>query len=288
MKKGSLILLVAITVLLSCKEKGPFINFEEDQETLVDTLYISTTPIPQVGKNVLFEEFSGVRCSNCPAGNQATHVIYADKGNRFVPVTVHSDFLGFPYENTQDLRTPEANEIASTLGPVGQKPSAFVSRMVIGGQRLQTLLAQWHSTVNNILAENAMVDINLEIVETNITERTLRYRVTLSYSGSANNQNLGFFLTESEIVATQLDGSNQIANYVHEFVLRKAITPVIGSPLPTQIEANTVIIKEFEIDLDNEGFDPNKNWNIEHMHLVAFVRLSNDEIETATMQNIVD
>ncbi|MCB0537800.1 MAG: Omp28-related outer membrane protein [Chitinophagales bacterium] len=287
MKKVFLIITL-FAILYGCKEEGPFINFEEEQDTLVDTLYISTTPIQQVNKNVLFEEFSGVRCSNCPAGNQATHTIYQDKGDRFVPVTVHSDFLAYPYSNTQDLRTAEANEIANSLGPVGQKPAAFISRKVIGSSRLQTSLANWSSTVDNVLAENSVLDINLEISEANVSERTIRYRVTLSYSGAASNQNLGFFLTESEIVATQLDGSTEIENYVHEFVLRKAITPIIGSPLPTSIEANTVIIKEFEIDLDNEDFDPDKIWDINHMHLVAFVRLSNDDIETAIMKNIVE
>lgn len=287
MKKG-ISLIVLFIVLFSCKEDGPFINFEEDQETLVDTLYISTTPILQVNKNVLFEEFSGVRCSNCPSGNQATHSIYQDKGDRFIPITVHSDFLALPYPNTQDLRTVEANDIANSLGPVGQKPSAFISRKVIGSSRLQTSLANWSSTVDAVLSENSVVDINLEISDKNTTERTVRYRITLSYSGAASNQNLGFFLTESEIIAKQLDGNTEIENYVHEFVLRKAITPVNGTPLPTSIETNSVIIKEFEIDLDNEDYDPNRVWNMEHMHLVAFVRNSNDDIETAMMKNIVE
>ena len=273
-----------IIFLASCQEEGPFINFEEDQATLVDTSYLSSTPIAVQNKNVLFEEFSGVRCSNCPTGNQATHDIYITKGDRFIPVAVHSNFLAFPYDGSQDLRTDEANEIANSLGPVGQKPATFISRKVIGGQRLQTSIGTWASDVDDILNETSFVNLNLSIISTDLVERTVRYSITLEYSATAPNHNLGFYLTESEIIAEQLNGSNHVLNYEHEFVLRKAITPIIGTNISASIVPNTVVIKEFEIDIDD--YDVNGIWNIEHMHLVAFVRLDNDEIETATMVDL--
>lgn len=271
--------------LFSCKEEGPFINFEDGQTTLVDTSYLSSTPIPSQNKNVLFEEFSGVRCSNCPAGNAATNSIYTANPGRVVPVTVHSDFLGFPYENDQDLRNTEANEIANSLGPVGQKPAAFVNRKVINGLRLLGSISTWSAEINNELAQSSFVNMNLEIVSSDLTARTLRYRITLSYSAAAAHHNLGFFLTESEIETDQLDGSVLISDYIHEFVLRKAITPIIGEDLASAVEQNTVIIKEFEIDLDD--FDSEIVWDMAHMYLVAFIRLDNDNIENATMVKIL-
>lgn len=275
---------LSFSLLLACQEEGPFINLEADQATLTDTFYVSATPIPTVNKNVLFEEFSGVRCSNCPAGNQATHSIYIDKGDRFIPVTVHSDFLGFPYDGSPDLRTVEANEIANSLGPVGQKPSAFISRRVIGSQRLQTSIGPWAGNVDIILNEASFVNLNLSIVETDLIERTVRYSISLEYSNTAPNHNLGFYLTESQIIAEQLNGSTHVLDYEHEYVLRKTITPIIGTNITNTITPNTVIIKEFEIDIDDYNID--KTWNLEHMHLVAFIRLDNDEIETAAMVDL--
>lgn len=288
MNRNKRIYLALTSILLSfyaCKEEGPFINFEEGQNTLVDTSYLSTTPIPSQNKNVLFEEFSGVRCSNCPAGNAATNSIYAANPERLVPVTIHSDFLGFPYENDQDLRNDEANEIANSLGPVGQKPAAFVNRKVINGLRLLGSISTWSAEVANELSLSSFVNMNLEIVSSNLVERTLRYRITLSYSAAATHHNLGFFLTESEIETDQLDGSVHVTGYIHEFVLRKAITPIIGEDLASAVEQNTVIIKEFEIDLDD--FDSDKIWDMSHMYLVAFIRLDNDYIENATMVKIL-
>lgn len=271
--------------LYACEEEGPFINFEEDQETLVDTTYISTTPIAAVNKNVLFEEFSGVRCSNCPLGNAVTNDLYATLGDRFVPVTVHSDFLALPYGNDQDLRNADANELAASLGPVGIKPSTFINRKIIGGIRLQQAPATWEGLVDDELALASFVDMNLEIVSADEAERTVRYRITLSYNADAPSHNMGFYLTESEIIAEQLDGSVKDSNYEHEFVLRKSITPVIGTSVGTDISANTVIIKEFEIDIDD--YDSDEIWVMNHMYIVAFIRLDNDDIETATMVEII-
>lgn len=284
MKNSSLIVFLMV-LLIACKEEGPFINFEEDQLTLVDTSFVSATPIAAVNKNVLFEEFSGVRCSNCPLGNAVTNGLYSALGDRFVPVTVHSDFLAFPYENTQDLRNADANEIANSLGPVGQKPSTFINRKVINGLRLQGSPGTWAGLVDDELNLNSFVDLNLEIVNLDEAERVLRYRITLSYSADAPNHNLGFFLTESEIIAEQLDGSVKIEDYEHEFVLRKSITPVIGTAIGSDIPANTVIIKEFEIDIDD--YDTDNLWVMNHMYLVAFIRLDNDAIETATMTELI-
>lgn len=283
--KNILLFASLLLILNACEEDGPFINFEEDQATLIDTSYVSSTPIAAVNKNVLFEEFSGVRCSNCPLGNAVTNNLYATLGERFVPVTVHSDFLAFPYDDNQDLRNADANEIATSLGPVGVKPSTFVNRKVINGTRLQQSPGTWAGLVDDELALASFVDMNLEIVEADETERTVRYRITLSYNSDAPNHNLGFFLTESEIIAEQLDGSVKVPSYEHEFVLRQAITPVIGTNVANAVDANTVIIKEFEIDIDD--FDTEEIWVMNHMYIVAFIRLDNDDIETATMVEII-
>ncbi len=278
--------IVSLFIFLNaCQEEGPFINFEDDQATLVDTSYISATPISGVNKNVLFEEFSGVRCSNCPVGNSITNNLYTSLGDRFVPVTVHSNFLAFPYGTDQDLRNEDANEIATSLGPVGQKPSTFVNRKVIGGTRLQGATSTWAGLVDDELALSSFADMNLEIVSIDEVERTVRYRITISYAEDAPNHNLGFYLTESEIIAEQLDGSNHVLDYEHEFVLRKSITPVIGTNIGANILENTIVIKEFEIDIDE--YDANDLWDMAHMYLVAFIRLDNDDIETATMVELI-
>jgi hypothetical protein len=96
---------------------------------------------------------------------------------------------------------------------------------------------------------------------------------------------LGFYITESEIIAEQLNLTVKIDNYVHEYILRKSLAPVIGDPITTFIETNTVIVKEFRVDLNE--FDADNLWKMEHMHLVAFIRQSNDDIVNAAMIDLI-
>ena len=279
-----LVALIAIG-FSSCEEEGPIIILEESQIPLVDTSYVSGTALSSVPANVLFEEFSGVRCANCPNGNEETHNLVVANPGRVVPVTVHSDFLAAPYENSPDLRNEDANILANTLGPVGSKPSCFINRKLVNGQRLINSPGTWNGLVDNELNLQSDVAINLEIVSYDIVERSFRYKATLEYAAAATSHNLGFYITESEIIAEQLNLTVKIEDYEHEYILRKSLTPVIGDPITTDIVANTVIIKEFRVDLDE--FDADKVWNLEHMHLVAFIRQANDEIVQAATVDLV-
>ncbi len=287
MKYSQILTLYILSVLLfACKEEGPIIILEEVQKPLVDTSYIATTPIAAVPKNVLFEEFSGVRCSNCPVGNEITHNLVTDNPGRIAAVTVHSDFLAAPYDDYPDLRSEDADIIANTLGPVGSKPSCFINRKVYAGQRLVNSPNSWTAIVDDELSQTSEVGIQLEIIDFNIIERSFRYQVTMMYASEVANLSLGIYLTESEIISKQLNSTVKIDDYEHEYVLRKSITPIIGVPVTEAIEANTVIIKEFELNLND--IDPDFVWNMENMHLVAFLRQANDDIANAVMIDITD
>ena len=284
MKKNLVYLGVFCSAFFACEEVGPTIILEEAQVPLVDTSYVSTTPVTAVPKNILFEEFSGVRCSNCPAGNAETHNLVQTYLNRVIPVTIHSNFLAAPYDDEEDLRNGDANDIANNLGPVTSKPSCFIDRKIINGQRLINNPSSWSGLVAAELTQNSNVELQLEIVDFDVTERTMRYRSTLSFAQTLNDINLGFYITESEIFTTQLDLTVKVANYEHEYVLRKSLTSYLGNPITEDIQPNTIIIKEFEIDLDN--FDEDKIWDINHMHVVAFLRQANETIVQAAMANV--
>jgi len=68
--KISILSVILLSVFFSqCKEIPPAVIVDPSQIALFDTTYVSPTAIPMAQKNVLMEEFSGVKCSNCPKGN---------------------------------------------------------------------------------------------------------------------------------------------------------------------------------------------------------------------------
>lgn len=285
-KNTFLAISVIILGLSSCKEVPQEVVLDPSQLALFDTTYISSTPILPVPNNVMMEEFSGVRCVNCPDGNAKTKAIHAANPERVTIVTVHSNFLASPIGTDQDLRCADANALVDGLGPIGGKPSTFINRksledplkIVISGAGPAKLSA-WQTYVNNELTLTTPIGLDLELIYVNVEERKFRYRVTIKLSEASSNINLGFLLTESGIVTEQdIQGSQSIEDYEHEWVLRDFITSVLGEPLTENLQANTVIVKEFEIDLDDADYNPSANWKIDNMELVAFLRASNESI----------
>lgn len=277
---NTLIIIATIILINACTEVPQSIILDPSQIALKDTSYISTTPILETPKNVLMEEFSGVRCQNCPSGNAKTKSLLNANPERIIVVTVHSDFLAAPFNGNQDFRNVNAEKLSAELGPIDTKPSSYINRKLFSGQTKLFIsdIDDWEGKVSNELALNVPVKLELETVFVDVEERKFRYRATLSFSESMENLNLGFLLTESYIEATQLDGTVEIEDYEHEFVLRDFITSIYGEAISTTISANTVIIKEFEIDLDDEIYNPDAEWKIDNLELVAFIRAENDEI----------
>lgn len=283
------IFLAFITIIISlssCKEVPQEVVLDPSQLALFDTTYISSTPIAPFPNNVLMEEFSGVRCVNCPEGNAKTKALHSANPSRVTIVTVHSNFLASPIGTDQDLRCVDANALVDALGPIGGKPTTFINRkkledplkLVISGAG-PAKLNSWETYVNNELALSTPIGLDLELIFSEVAERKFRYRVTIKFSESSSNINLGFLLTESGM-ETEQDAPNSqvIEDYEHEWVLRDFITSILGEPLTEDLQANTVIIKEFEIDLDDSDFNPTGNWKIDNMELVAFLRASDESI----------
>lgn len=278
-------MLLALIFLSACKEIEQPVILSPFQVALKDTTYVSATPINTAEKRVLIEEFSGVRCKNCPNGGEKVKELLAEHPERLVASTVHNDFLARPYPDNPDLRCEDANLLANHF-VVGGKPITLIDRKKFGGSNSFVVsgagasLNLWNNYVNDQLALPTKVDVQLEIVSADLEERKFRYSLSLKFTQAMTNVNLGFFLTESDIKATQLFPDNsKDKNYKHKHVLRTFIGSFLGEQLTENIVANTIIIKEFEIDLDDTDYNPAKDWKMENMELVAFIRTANENIE---------
>jgi hypothetical protein len=281
MKNCFLALITLSFFLSSCKEEGPFIILNPPAVALVDTNYLTNNVPDAAPKTILLEEFTGVRCTNCPSGHARVAELYNTYPGRFVAIAIHTNFLGAPYGNDLDLRTENGETLGATLGPINGKPSAFIDRKQFSTVATRDVINPdlWPPLVAEQMNLSSPVNIELEKVNLDENSRILRYRVTLSYTENAQNHNLGFAITENNIVAAQLSSGTIIENYVHKHVLRDYLSPIIGQPLTENLERGRVIIKEFEFEIP-------LGWNIQNLELIAFIRQSNDEIVNAAFINL--
>ena len=122
-------------------------------------------------KHVIFEEFTGVKCGNCPAGHtEAANIASANPG------TVHiiaygpsnSSYTDPTGTNGTDFRRPFANAFytASYCSPQSGSrfmPSAFINRKLIGGNILQSRSGGvWTNNANSTLTESSPMNVGIK------------------------------------------------------------------------------------------------------------------------------
>src|SRR5690606_8300902 len=151
------IMLVIWSVIFpSCKEIGPDIDLSDTvrDTSLLDTAYFIVDIPPAQSKIVLMEEFTGVRCINCPDGHLQIELIQNTHPGRVAAVALHSDFLGVAYPGQPELRIPEAQNLEDFLGPAAAKPMAAIDRILFAGEPTELMfLQQWAARVNQQLNE---------------------------------------------------------------------------------------------------------------------------------------
>ncbi len=185
--------------------------------------------VPQ--RNVLLVDFTGQRCSNCPAAADLVHSLTAGAaGARIIPVAVHGGPLAL---QSQSSPVGLANDDSRRL-----TDSAAVSSWPMGsvdhaGRGALLRPAAW----NNALADRLTLDADLPAqqsllaaAQVTLPARTFTYALQPRHLTRADgtpdpDTYLHLWLVEDNVVAPQIlaDGTEN-ARYVHRHVLRLNLT----------------------------------------------------------------
>tara|TARA_B100000809_G_C15022886_1_gene489101 strand:+ start:80 stop:1156 length:1077 start_codon:yes stop_codon:yes gene_type:complete len=206
-------------------------------------------------KKVLFEEFTGTACANCPEGHYRMDNLMVTYPN-LIGVGLHT------YNSNDAMFFPQVDTIGQEYAPGA--PMAATDRIYSGAQVAQTWYA-WENNIQTRLAENPMVSVSLNstwnnttrVINTNITCDILQnlpsgdYRFNLyvvedSVTGSGINYDQSSFY-DADPSLPFFGLGNPIVGYVHKHVTR-AILPqawgqggiISASPLTGQTYQTTL------------------------------------------------
>lgn len=271
-------LFLFLIFLSSCEEIGPNIDLGGPgrEAGLIDTTYVLTTVEAPQTKKVLLEDFTGVRCKNCPLGAAQAASILNTYPGRIVIVAQHSRFLAEPYPGNPDLRAPESQELETYLAPVLGKPSAAIDRRIFSGETaiLQPNINKWANLASQAIA--ATTPVNLTIQNTwDATNRNLKVTVTLHYTGTETGDNrLSIMILEDNVESHQVQPNDEIdTNYVQRHVMRTMLTNFNGELLTAERAPGRVFIKEYLL----ENIDA--SWDADELEVVAIVSRSAGSFE---------
>lgn len=191
-------------------------------------------PAPIVPRrNVLLVDFTGQRCSNCPAAADLLHSLTAGPaGARIIAVSVHGGALALSTDaSPRGLAGPDARRLTDEAR-VSSWPQGTVDRPV-GGTLLRP--SAWNAALAERLALAADADAAAQqslvadahvALATRTLSYTLRPRHLTDAAGQPDTETyLHLWLVEDSITAPQTlaDGTER-ADYLHRHVLRLDLT----------------------------------------------------------------
>ena len=264
-------LIIGLTLFSSaCEEIPPVINpfTGEPPDTVID--------IESQKRQVLIEEFTGVRCVQCPAGSAEIATLLAIHGERLVAVSIHAGDFSPPFPQSQyDFRTTEGEQLINFLGPPISYPSAVIDRKLFDGENDLILgRNEWAGYIEQEKALDPVVKIAV-LTQYNQTTRKLDVEVQLypQETISEPDVRLSILLTESNIVDIQDTPDGKVNDYVHKHVFRDMLTSYLGEAVSESLVAGNVITKNFSYTLPESWNAGEAALQEDEMHVVAFVHL---------------
>jgi len=227
--------------------------------------------IEEFDRKVFIEEFTGVRCVNCPQGSAEIENLIAVHGEGLIAVSIHSGFFSNPYsENAYDFRTPKGDDILNFLGePLGY-PTAIINRTKFGGEEtLFTSQASWSGYIAEQLAVAPSVSVKIA-KNYDSTNRKLDITVSGTAVQDINEPlKVTVLITENNITDTQLLPSGVSNDYVHKHVLRAVLSNATGDPLVDDLATGASYEKTYTFTIP-EG-DETGPWNTTNINIIAYV-----------------
>lgn len=235
------------------------------------------TGTPQ--KNVLFEEFTGHQCGNCPGSTLFANTTLKNQfGNRMIIVSVHAGTLAEPLppgsgKFETDFRTPHGDTYNNTFG-VSVVPVALIDRTDNAGL-YPYYRPQWQNAIDQQLNKPLEIDLQLKIQYDSATQKLCAYTQAEFLTGKSGNFNTCLYIIEDSIVDWQKNyagtgdpnyPTGDVSNYVHKHVFRTCVGNTWG------VITASGNIAQGQKFVNTFGYDfTGKNWNKNKIYLVAYI-----------------
>ena len=208
---------------------------------------------------VLLEDYTGVKCNNCPAAGEIALQLQEKYGHQLIVLGVHpKGALQNPAGGFPDFRTDDGNEWNNAFN-IGAYPNGLVNRGEVVGS------AKWAEKVEKAVACEAPARI---IVKTkyNDANRELKLSIHTKILTDLPKSNLTICMMEDNILGKQATPTTHDPAYMHRHVFRgTADGATWGRSLNEgNLEAGMNFITNFKFNLDEK-------YNAEEFYIVAFL-----------------
>lgn len=266
MKTNSLISIAVILTAVSftsCKKEIPF----EVKEAKTGTIASSAAS----NKTIVVEDFTGVKCTWCPTGHRLSENYLSTHLAKMIIIATQCNYYGTPYKNQPDFRTTFSAALEDNAHVLGY-PGGSLNRAVFSNHSVQTdsYMAMymtdesWYEAADKIIAETAPVNIGIK-TSFDVAARSLSAVVETFYTSTVTSPlYIHVAITESGLVASQIDKGVVNSKYVHDHVLRTYLTGQWGEQIATSTVQGTRTQTTYTFTFP-------ANFNADKCKVIAFV-----------------
>lgn len=211
-----------------------FIGIGTAASAQTDTL---VSKLPQ-NRAVLLEEYTGVKCSNCPDGHRIANNLAEKYPNRFYAVNIHASSFAEPYGSGEpDFRTAYGETLMQNAG-VTTLPSGAINRHVFQGEAQALNRTSWEGYTEVCLEMPAYANIaGKATFDWQTRQLDVEVQVFFADNVPVEANRIHVVLLQNNIVGSQKNASNNPAQnlggnlYRHMHVFRDFITDEWGDEI---------------------------------------------------------
>ncbi|MCZ4318082.1 T9SS type A sorting domain-containing protein [Aequorivita viscosa] len=232
---------------------------------------VSTSP---ENKNVILEEFTGIKCVYCPDGHRIAQGLKSDHPDDVFLINIHAGGFAVPSSGQPDFRTPDGEAIRAHFG-VNSYPSGMINRHTFSGNSPVIGRSAWPSRANIILGESSYLNVAVE-ASIDVQTRELIVHVEGYYTGNSPESTnfLTVTLLQNNTKGPQTGGGAG-NNYNHMHRLVDIITPTWGDPINTTT-ATTFVDRTYTYTIP--AMYNNVPAVVDDMEVAAFITETQSEI----------
>lgn len=229
-------------------------------------------------KAVLVEDFTGVRCTNCPTAAQQINNLAQRYGDKVIPVSIHapkySSFTTPHVNSVYDFRIDKADAIAGLVeNEIEGLPSAMFDRFDfdMGGLKghVVSSVSDYASALEERLQEEAAFLLSIDNDYDASTRKLTSTALIRPAEELEGEVFITFMLLEDGIIDVQTDKQALIEAYEHNYVLRDIFSQNPTGDLITQPLQKGELI-EIRRSVQIPEMEEGKLWNDpESMHTVV-------------------
>ncbi len=229
-----------------------------------------------IARRVLLEEFTGHRCSTCPAAHVVAQQLDALYGDRLIVVGIHATAtFGAPLDPpapdgrySTDFRTPAGDTYTSTFG-VSFLPTGMVGRTPYNSS-ITVAQGSWGSAIAELIDQPALFDVWFDQLQFEASSNTVDATVkVVTQEAIEADHKLTIYLLEDRVIDWQLNASvspPDVADYEHRHVLRTNLNGTWGEDA---VGAGTASGDTLTFTVNSAPVDP--SWNAANCSLVAYL-----------------